>query len=136
MTMNASEANYDLVLTGAQICDPATGLDRTCDLAVTGDRIAAVGSGLASRARQVIELDGKLATAGWIDLHVHVFEWMTTFGLPPDDAGVHSGKFRRHGQAGCALARRPWGRRPGVVTGGTGRRAPSQRRPGWLWHAK
>jgi predicted amidohydrolase len=27
----------------------------------------------------VIELDGKLATAGWIDLHVHVFEWMTTF---------------------------------------------------------
>jgi len=57
MTMNASEANYDLVLTGAQICDPATGLDRTCDLAVTGDRIAAVGSGLASRARQVIELD-------------------------------------------------------------------------------
>ena len=91
MTMNASEANYDLVLTGAQICDPATGLDRICDLAVTGDRIAAVGSGLASRARQVIELDGKLATAGWIDLHVHVFEWMTTFGLPPDDAGVHSG---------------------------------------------
>ena len=91
MTMNASEANYDLVLTGAQICDPATGLDRSCDLAVTGDRIAAVGSGLASRARHVIELDGKLATAGWIDLHVHVFEWMTTFGLPPDDAGVHSG---------------------------------------------
>jgi len=91
MTMNASEANFDLVLTGEQICDPATGLDRTCDLAVTGDRIAAVGSGLASRARQVIELDGKLATAGWIDLHVHVFEWMTTFGLPPDDAGVHSG---------------------------------------------
>ena len=39
----------------------------------------------------MIELDGKLATAGWIDLHVHVFEWMTTFGLPPDDAGVHSG---------------------------------------------
>ena len=37
MTMNASEANYDLVLTGAQICDPATGLDRTCDLAVTGN---------------------------------------------------------------------------------------------------
>ncbi|HEX3412081.1 MAG TPA: hypothetical protein VHT00_10210, partial [Stellaceae bacterium] len=51
MTMNASEANYDLVLTGAQICDPATGLDRTCDLAVTGDRIAAVGSSLAGKRR-------------------------------------------------------------------------------------
>ena len=42
-------------------------------------------------ARQVIKLDGKLLTAGWVDLHVHVFEWVTTFGLPPDDAGIHSG---------------------------------------------
>jgi hypothetical protein len=92
MTMNrASEATYDLVLTGARICDPATGLDRNCHLAVNGDRIAAIGSGLASHARQVIELDDNLLTAGWVDLHVHVFEWMTTFGLPPDDAGVHSG---------------------------------------------
>jgi hypothetical protein len=71
--------------------DPATGLDRNCDLAVTGGRIAAIGPGLASHARQVIELDGKLLTAGWVDLHVHVFEWVTTFGLPPDDAGIHSG---------------------------------------------
>jgi predicted amidohydrolase len=48
--MNASEATYDLVLTGARICDPATGLDRNCDLAVNGDRIAAVGSNLAQRS--------------------------------------------------------------------------------------
>jgi dihydroorotase len=91
MTKNGSEEGYDLVLTGARVCDPATGLDRSCDLAVNGDRIAAVGSGLAPHAREVIKLDDKLVTAGWVDLHVHVFEWMTTFGLPPDDAGVHSG---------------------------------------------
>jgi dihydroorotase len=91
MTKNASEAAYDLVLTGARVCDATTGLDRNCDLAVNGDRIAAVGPGLASHARQVIELDGTLLTAGWIDLHVHVFEWVTTFGLPPDDAGINSG---------------------------------------------
>jgi len=89
--MNASEASYDLVLTDARICDPATGIDHIGDLAVSGDRIAAVGTGLASQARQAIKLDGKVVTAGWIDLHVHVFEWMTTFGLPPDDAGIHSG---------------------------------------------
>ena len=82
---------HDLVLTGARICDPATGLDRICDLAVNGDRIAAIGAGLAPHARQVIELSGKLVTPGWVDLHVHVFEWLTTFGLPPDDAGLHSG---------------------------------------------
>jgi dihydroorotase len=91
MTKNASEVAYDLVLTGARVCDPATGLDGNCDLAVYGGCIAAVGPGLASCAKEVMELDGKLVTAGWIDLHVHVFEWLTTFGLPPDDAGIHSG---------------------------------------------
>src|SRR5689334_8378360 len=91
MRMTASEASYDLVLTGGRICDPTFGPDRICDLAVKGDRIAAVGTNLASQARQVIELDGKVVTPGWVDLHVHVFEWMTTFGLPPDDAGIHSG---------------------------------------------
>jgi dihydroorotase len=82
---------YDLVLTGARVCDPASALDRLCDLAIAGDRIAAIGPGLASQAKEVIDLPGKLATPGWVDLHVHVFEWMTTFGLPPDDAGIHSG---------------------------------------------
>ena len=91
MTNDAPEAAYDLVLTGARVCDPATGLDRNCDLAINGDRIAAIEPSLGSGARQVIELDGKLVTAGWIDLHVHVFEWVTTFGLPPDDAGINSG---------------------------------------------
>jgi dihydroorotase len=82
---------FDLVLTGAEIRDPASGIDCRSDLAVIGDRIAAIGGGLASQAHRVIELDGKLVTPRWVDLHVHVFEWMTTFGLPPDDAGVHSG---------------------------------------------
>ena len=82
---------HDVVLTGGRIIDPATGLDRCCDLALHGDRIAAIGDGLATRSHRVIDMDGKLVTPGWVDLHVHVFEWMTTFGLPPDDAGVHSG---------------------------------------------
>ena len=91
MITDDPRAPYDLVLTGAHIWDPATAQDRRGDLAVNGDRIAAIGIGLASQARQVIDLDGKLVTPGWVDLHVHVFEWMTTFGLPPDDVGVHSG---------------------------------------------
>src|SRR6202521_678090 len=83
MITDDPRAPYDLVLTGAHLCRG--------DLAVNGDRIAAIGIGLASQARRVIDLDGKLVTPGWVDLHVHVFEWMTTFGLPPDDVGVHSG---------------------------------------------
>jgi len=82
---------YDLVLTGARVCDPAHGIDRVCDVAIGGDRIAALDDGLAPQARRVIDVSGRVVTPGWVDLHVHVFEWMTTFGLPPDDAGIHSG---------------------------------------------
>ena len=71
--------------------DPATGIDMVCDIAVRGDRIAAVGPGLGEHAKETIDLKGRIVTPGWVDLHVHVFEWVTTFGLPPDDAGVNAG---------------------------------------------
>jgi hypothetical protein len=90
------------VLSAARICDPATGLDRNYDLAVNGDRIAAVGSGLASHARQVIERDGNLVTAGSVNMHVRVFEWMITFGLPPDDAGSIPARLLRSTRAARA----------------------------------
>lgn len=82
---------YDLVLSGARVCDPANRVDRVCDIAISGDRIATLGDGLAPQGRRVIDLAGKIVMPGWVDLHVHIFEWMTTFGLPPDDAGIHSG---------------------------------------------
>jgi hypothetical protein len=72
MTMNASEVTYDLVLTGARICDPATGLDRNCDLVVGGDRIAAVGCGLAStdlRRRECKRHLSRLSAASTIPVH-------------------------------------------------------------------
>src|SRR5271170_5455530 len=84
-------ATYDLVLAGARVCDPANAFDRVCDVAISGDRVAAVGDGLTPRARRVLDLAGRVVTPGWVDLHVHVFEWVTTFGLPPDDAGVNAG---------------------------------------------
>src|SRR5690348_12796707 len=81
--MAEPQAIFALVLTGGRVCDPANVLDKVCDIAVAGDRIAAVGDGLAPQARRTIDLAGKIVTPGWIDLHTHVFEWMTTFGLPP-----------------------------------------------------
>jgi dihydroorotase len=85
------QAIYDLVLSGARVCDPASDLDKVCDVAIAGDRIAALGDSLAPQARRVIDLAGKIVTPGWVDLHTHVFEWVTTFGLPPDDVGINSG---------------------------------------------
>lgn len=89
--MAEPQSIYDLVLTGARVCDPANGIDAVCDIAIAGDRIAEVGDGLSPQARRTIDLAGKIVTPGWVDLHTHVFEWVTTFGLPPDDAGINAG---------------------------------------------
>lgn len=83
---------FDLVLAGGEALDPATGLRGPAEIAVADGRIAAVARTLPPHeAARRIALDGGLAVPGLIDLHVHVYEWTTNFGLAPDDAGVHSG---------------------------------------------
>ena len=37
-------AEYDLVLTGGRVMDPETGLDAIRNVAINGDRIAAIGT--------------------------------------------------------------------------------------------
>ncbi len=61
---------YDLVIRGGTIVD-GSGADRvTGDIAIDGDRIAAVGGKLGP-ARREIAADGLLVTPGWIDAHTH-----------------------------------------------------------------
>jgi dihydroorotase len=45
----------------------------------------------AEEGRRVIDVTGKTVTPGLIDLHAHVFEGFTRFGVDPDIAGVHAG---------------------------------------------
>jgi dihydroorotase len=82
-------AEHDLVITGGRVIDPAQGIDAPLDVAIEGGRIAALGDGLKGRRR--IDAEGKIVCPGLIDLHVHVYEWVTNFGLNADDAGINSG---------------------------------------------
>jgi dihydroorotase len=83
---------YDLVITGGRVIDPVSGRDGAGEVAVSGGRIAAVADRLPPhRAAKTVDAKGRIVCPGLIDLHVHVYEWVTNFGLPPDDAGVHSG---------------------------------------------
>jgi len=82
---------YDLVITGGRLFDPGAGLDMVGDLAITDGRIVALGPGLAADARTTVPAAGLLVTPGLIDLHVHVFEYATDYGVPPDAVGVRSG---------------------------------------------
>ena len=46
-------------------------LFRSADVAVNGDRIAAIGSLGHAEAKRVIDAPGKVATPGFIDMHTH-----------------------------------------------------------------
>lgn len=84
-------ASYDLVIRGARVIDPAQELDGPADIAITGDRIAAVGR-LDAAAAQTLDATGLAASAGWIDLHVHVAYRLGRTGVHPDrDAGLTRG---------------------------------------------
>ncbi|MEO8039407.1 MAG: amidohydrolase/deacetylase family metallohydrolase [Betaproteobacteria bacterium] len=84
---------YDLLLAGGHVIDPANGIDGVRDVAVRDGRIAAVlPSNTASVAREVVDVRGRLVLPGLIDTHAHVFQYVTgRFGMDADLVGVQSG---------------------------------------------
>ena len=65
-------AEYDLLITGGRVIDPAAKLDRVADVAIAAGKIAAVRPGLsASSAAQTIDASGRLVVPGLIDIHTH-----------------------------------------------------------------
>jgi dihydroorotase len=84
---------YDLLLRGGRVIDPAQGIDGVFDVAIKDGRIAAVTANtVPSSARQVTDVSGKIVLPGLIDTHAHVFQHVTgRFGLDADLCGVHSG---------------------------------------------
>jgi len=98
------DTQFDLLLRGGRVIDPATGRDGVADIAIAGGRIVAIETSLsADAARDVIDVSGKIVTAGLIDTHAHVYQHVTgRFGLNADMVGVRSGVTRwwiRAGQA-------------------------------------
>jgi len=84
---------FDIVLKGGRVIDPAGGLDGVRDVAIKGDRIAAIAENmLPGAARETIDCRGKLVLPGLIDTHAHVYQYVTgRFGLNADLCGVQSG---------------------------------------------
>jgi dihydroorotase len=83
---------YDLLLKGAQVVDPAQGINGVRDVAVNDGRIAAVEESIAgSEATKVIPLSGKIVTTGLIDLHCHAANGFIPSGVTADEIGLDSG---------------------------------------------
>ena len=83
---------HDLVVLDGHVVDETQGLDGVLDVAIDGDRIAAVGTGLsADGARQVIDATGLIVTPGLVDLHTHSYWGVPPLGIEPDPHLLHRG---------------------------------------------
>lgn len=91
--MASGGKEYDLLLTGGTLIDPAAGRNGRYDIAIKDGKIAAVSETLdPASAGTVIDVTGRLVLPGMIDTHAHVYHYVTgRFGLDPDLVGVGSG---------------------------------------------
>ncbi|MBO0852365.1 MAG: amidohydrolase family protein, partial [Nocardia sp.] len=62
---------YDIVIRGGDVVDGTGAPPRRADLAIDGDRIAEVGTGIA-QGRREIDASGRIVTPGFIDVHTHL----------------------------------------------------------------
>ena len=63
-----------LLLRGARLFDPASGIDEMGDVRIAAGRIVEVGEGLEPCGAEVVELGGLLLTPGLVDVHAHLRE--------------------------------------------------------------
>ncbi|NPV09282.1 MAG: amidohydrolase/deacetylase family metallohydrolase [Anaerolineae bacterium] len=90
--MAEAPQQYDLVIRGGRVMDPAQGLDAVRDVAIREGKVAAVAPGLdVSRAVRVVDASGKLVTPGLIDLHAHVYWRATKLSVEPDEVCGRTG---------------------------------------------
>ena len=61
---------FDLVIRGGTVFDGGGGEPVVADVAICGDRIAAVGA-VDGRGREEIDAAGLMVTPGWVDIHTH-----------------------------------------------------------------
>lgn len=77
----AQEQEYDLVIRGGYVLDGTGSPWYRADVAVSGDRIVAVGDLAGAPARRGIDAQGLYVAPGFIDLHSHAGEGLATAEL-------------------------------------------------------
>ena len=95
-----SGQNYDIVIKGGHLIDPANNLDQPLDLAIMGNRIVAVEKTISSKqAKKIIDASGLIVSPGLIDMHTHNFYGTvhnrylanSFIAVPPDGFTFRSG---------------------------------------------
>jgi dihydroorotase len=90
---NGSERyEYDLLIGGGHVIDPASGRSAIADVAILDGTIATVEPGIARESgRRFVDATGQYVTPGLIDLHTHVYWGSTYWGIEADPVAARSG---------------------------------------------
>src|SRR5262245_22556806 len=76
---------YDLVIRNGRLMDPGCAVDGRMDVAFQAGRVARVAPSRAeSRGAEKIDAAGLIVIPGMIDLHVHVYDGVSHYGVAPD----------------------------------------------------
>ncbi len=81
----------DYLVVGGRVVDGSGGPARYADVAVTGDRLTAIGANLTSQytASETFDITGRVVTPGFIDLHTH--SDLTVLMNPRMESSIHQG---------------------------------------------
>jgi len=83
---------YDVVISGGHVIDPANAISRVADVAISGGTIAAVEDAIDPRlGRRHIDATGQYVTPGLIDLHTHIYWGATYWGIEADPVAARTG---------------------------------------------
>lgn len=102
---------HDIVIRGGTVVDGSGAPARTADVAIDGDRIAAVGDDVGEGRRE-IDASGLLVTPGWVDIHTH-YDAQATWDPYLTPSGFHGVTTVVMGNCGVGFApveeeRRDW----------------------------
>ncbi len=103
---------FDLIIRGGTVIDGTGAPARAADVAIAGDRIAAVGQlpSDAASARKVIDAQGLVVAPGFIDVHTHADGWLlkTPNFLPKTSQGFTTEILMPDGISYAPVAEHNW----------------------------
>lgn len=83
---------FDVLIKGGEVIDLGAGYTGQLDVAIQGNRIAAIDYTIPPEAAaHVIDATDQYVTPGLIDLHTHVYHDVTYWGIRPDPIAARTG---------------------------------------------
>jgi dihydroorotase len=84
--------DFDLVIRGGEVVDPASGFEGRLDVGIRDGVIVAVDRSLSSEnAGEVLDASGQIVTPGLVDTHTHIYWGATYWGIEPDPIAARTG---------------------------------------------